>query len=111
MNLFDDLQRGAFGVVTHTMGYAASWAPSAGGAVKTATVLFKDASQTARLLQIEYDPKRAIIEYFDDQLTGLKTAVNLKRDEEIIVNGIAYGVNEIKADADGKTLIAHLELL
>jgi len=111
MNLFDNLQRTAFGVVTHTMGYAASWTPSAGGAVKTATVLFKDASQTARLLQIEYDPKLAIIEYFDTDLPGLKVSVNSKNDEIIVVNGIEYGVNEIKADADGKTLIAKLELI
>ncbi len=111
MNLFDDLQRGAFGVVTHTMGYAASWQPTAGGAVQTATVLFKDASQTARVLQIEYDPKRAMIEYYDGHFNGLKASVNAKNDEVIMVNGVQYGVNAITADADGKTYIAHLELI
>jgi hypothetical protein len=111
MNLFDDLQQNAFGIVVNTMGYPASWTPSAGGELQTATVLFNDASQTAKLLDVEYDPQRAMIEYYKGFFTGLKASVDAKNDEIIIVNGIPYGVNEIRAKYDGKTYFAHLQLL
>ena len=111
MNLFDGLQRTAFAIVENTMGYPASWQPSSGGAVQTATVLFKDASETAKLLQVEYDPRRAMIEYFIDYFPGLKVSVNNKNDEIVFVNGLEYGVDEVTADADGKTLFAKLKLI
>lgn len=111
MNLFDGMQKTAFAVVATTMGYQAVWTTSAGGLQQTATVLFKDASQTAKLLEIEYDPQRAMIEYFDTDLTGLKAAVDAKTDEFIFVNGVQYGINEIRAKWDGKTMHAHLQLI
>lgn len=109
-NLFDGLQKSTFAVVTNTMGYSASWTPGAGGAAQTATVLFKDASETAKLLQIEYDPNRAMMEYYNTDFIGLKASVNAKNDEIVIVNGISYGVNEIRAEFDGKTIVAQLQL-
>lgn len=109
MNLFDGVQQNAFAIVTNTMGYSASWTPAAGGAVQTAIVLFKDASETAKLLQIEYDPRRAMMEYFITDFVGLKESVNIKTDEFVTVNGIRYGVNEVKADFDGKTIVAQLQ--
>jgi hypothetical protein len=108
VNLFDGLERAAFSTVTATMGYPATWQPSAGGPVLSAPVLFKDASKTAQLLDISYDPRKAMIEYFIDYFPGLKASVNNKVDELIIVNGIGYGVDEVTAKDDGKTLVAKL---
>jgi hypothetical protein len=110
-NLFDGLAQTTFGIVAKTMGYEVSWLPLAGGAAQTATVLFKDASETAKLLQVDYDPQRAMMEYFDADLVGLKASVDAKNDEIVIVNGISYGVNEIRADFDGKTMVAQLQAI
>lgn len=111
-NIFDGIQQTAFGIVANTMGYTASWTPAAGGsATQTATVLFKDASETCKLLQIEYDPRRAMMEYFVTGLIGLKTSVNNKVNEIVTVNGISYGVNEVKAAFDGQTIIAQLQTI
>lgn len=112
-NLFDGLQDTAFAIVTNTMGYTATWVPSSGlipGGL-TAQVLFKDATEMARLLQIEYDPQRAMIEYTINDLPGLKASVDLKTDELVVINGIQYGVEKVRALADGKTLAADLQLI
>jgi hypothetical protein len=101
-NLFDGYQRTA---------YTATWLPSAGGSQQTAIVLFKDASETAKILEIEYDPQRAMIEYFITDFTELKTSVDAKNNEFITINDVRYGVNEIRAKYDGKTFFAHLQLV
>jgi hypothetical protein len=110
-NLFDRLQQNAFGVVARSMGYTAFWTPSSGGELQTATVLFNDASQMAKLLEVQYDPQRAMIEYYIGSFDGLKISVDAKNDETVIVNGIPYGVNEVRAKYDGKTYSAYLQLL
>lgn len=110
-NLFDSIQDTAFGIVSNTMGYNATWVPSNNAPAQNARILFKDASQTAKLLQIEYDPARAIIEYKIGDFTGLKELVDSKSDEMITVSGITYGVNAIEAKYDGKTFYAHLQVI
>lgn len=109
MNLFDGIRQTAFSVVTTTMGYPVSWQPLAGGPPLTAQVLFNDASETARLLEIEYDPQRAMMEYQQGDLAGLKASVDVKNDEIVIINGVSFGVNEIRAKFDGNTYIAQLQ--
>lgn len=79
--------------------------------MQTAVVLFKDADETAQLLQVEYDPQAAMIEYFEGSLIGLKESVDNRNDEIITVNGIQYGVHKVRAKYDGKTFFADLELI
>lgn len=111
MGLFDHLQHTAFKVVSQTMGYSASWQPLAGGALKTAVVLFKDATQTAKLLDQPFDPKLHLAEYQQGDFSGLFEAVNNGAEEQIKVNGINYGVLDVTSKFDGKTYIATLALL
>jgi hypothetical protein len=112
MNFFDDLQHTAFSIVADTMGYIATWTPSAGNtSTLTAQVLFKDPSETARALEIEYDPQRAMMEYQLGDLEGLKVSVDAKTNETIFIDNVPYGVNKIKALADGKTFRADLQII
>lgn len=109
-NIFDALQDAAFNIVTNTMGYTASWTPSSGNPL-IANVLFKDATQSAKLLDQIFDPKFCIAEYKYGDFTGLKEAADRGNEEIIIINGITYGVLKVESDYDGKTLKAHLKLL
>ncbi len=111
MSLFDAIQSNLHNAVNNTFGVTAAWNPSNGGDEKTAIVLFKDASETARMLGIEYDPQRPMIEYKIGDLTGLKESVNDKNDEILTINGIEYGVNDVKAKHDGKTFFADLQVI
>lgn len=110
MNLFDGLQDTAFNVVTTSMGYPASWQPPT-GELQTANVLYKDPSQTARLLDQEYDAENCMIEYKRSEFIGLKSLVDSKAEPTILVNGIEYGVMEVNPKFDGNTMIANLKRL
>jgi hypothetical protein len=107
-NLFDSIQASVFSVVSGTMGYTASWVPSNNAPEQTARILFKDASETSKVLQMEYDPQRAIMEYYRGSFEGLKSAVDGRDDEYISVSGIKYVVDDIEVKSDGKTFFAHL---
>lgn len=107
-NLFDGIQHKAFTIVSNTMGYNATWTPSNNNTSLTARVLFKDATETAKLLQIEYDPERAIIEYFEGSFTGLKPLVDAKSDEMVTISNVQYVVDEVEIKEDGKTYLAHM---
>jgi hypothetical protein len=109
-NIFDGLQETAFNIVTNTMGYPATWQPST-GELKTANVLFKDATQTAKLLELPYDPKNSMIEYKQGDFNGLKEAVDSGKEPVIEVNGIQYGVMEINTKYDGKTIVANITVI
>lgn len=110
MNIFDGLQDSVFRVVTNTMGYTVSWQPST-GQVQSAIVLFSDATQTAKILDVPYSPKNCLIEYKRGDLNGLKEAADAGREEIISMNGSDYGVLEVSSKFDGKTMVAHLTLL
>jgi hypothetical protein len=110
MNLFDSLQESAFSIVTNTMGYTASWQLSIGEA-KLARVLFKDATETAKILDQVYSPKNCMIEYKQGDFPGLKEAADSGSEEMITINGLQYGVLEVNSEFDGKTLLAYLTKL
>ena len=107
-NFFDGIQKQAFTIVSNTMGYNAVWVPSNSEVSQTARILFKDATETAKLLQIEYDPERAIMEYYVGSFTGLKPLVDAKSDEYLTISTIQYLVDDIEVKEDGKTFLAHI---
>jgi len=107
VNLFDGLQDTMLNVVTNTMGYLSTWQPSI-GQLQTATVLYKDASQTAKILDQEYDPRNCMIEYKSFDFVGLRDLVDAGNEIRITVNGLEYGVMKITSKYDGKTMIAQL---
>jgi hypothetical protein len=107
-NLFDSIQASVFSVVSGTMGYTAFWMPSNNAPEQTARVLLKDASETAKVLQMEYDPQRAIMEYYRGSLEGLKQSVDARYDEYLQISGVRYIVDDIEIKNDGKTFFAHL---
>lgn len=107
-NLFDGLQKTAFAVVSNTIGYNGSWTPSNDNLSQTARILFKDATETAKLLQIEYDPERAIMEYYIGSFAGLKPMVDAKSDEFVTISNVRYFVDSVEIKEDGKTFLAHI---
>lgn len=111
-NPFDAMQNTVFKTVQRTMGYPATWAPQAGGDTITATVLFKDATERAKILDVEYDPRKVIAEFQTGDLDALVTAVRSSKSEEVlIVNGQSYGVLQIISRYDGKTYYAEMQQL
>lgn len=106
-NLFDGLQDTMFNTVTKTFGYQATWQPSSGD-LQLADVLYKDATQTAKLLDQEYDPRNCMIEYKESDFVGLKSLVDASHEIKIKVNELDYGVMKITSKYDGKTMIALL---
>lgn len=107
-NLFDDIQGSAFKVVTNTMGYDATWTPTAGGPEQTARVLFKDPTERAEMLNVDYDPGISMMEYYVGSFENLKPAVDAKNDEIVTINGDQYGVQTARKKYDGKTFYAEL---
>ena len=111
-NIFDSMQKTAFKTVQKTMGYPATWTPSAGGEEQTAIVLFKDATARAKLLEVEYDPRLILIEWQLGDFDNLVKAVRKQGSEEIIkVNDQQFGVLQIISKYDGKTYVAEVEQL
>lgn len=110
MNLFDQLQQSTFNVVTNTMGYAAVWIPSVGGAAKTAQVLYNGPSDNEKVLDATFSPDTAFMEYKKGDLDGLKEATDNNNFESIQITGIGkFVVKSFDLKYDGKTLKAWLE--
>ncbi len=123
-NPFDALQNAVFDVVVNTMGYPAEWVPNFseftdelseefGPEKKTATVLYKDATEQEKLSNVEYGIDRCVMEYKRGQFDGLKESVNKGNTESvsIIISGSAlqFNVRSISTKFDGKTYQAILE--
>lgn len=109
-NLFDNLQKTVFKKVQKTMGYPATWQPSAGGLTVSATVLFKDATKRAKLLNADYEPNKVLIEFQQGDFDALVELVrNTNAEEIVVVNGVQYGVLQITSVYDGKSYYAELE--
>lgn len=107
--MFDTLQDTLFNTVNTTMGYPASWTPSAGGAAITATVLYNGPTEKEKLFDAEYNPDKITIEYKKGDLTGLKEAVDAGDAETITVTPHGnFSIKSIETKWDGKTIIAHL---
>ncbi len=108
-NLFDDLQDGAFDIVTNTMGYDATWTPSEGGDEQTARVLINNPTESKKMSIAEYDPYRWDMEYKKSDFLGLKDAVDKNNVEIVTINGADYYIRQVIAKWDGKTMVAAME--
>ena len=111
MSLFDDIQNSVFDAITNTFGDNAEWVPSNSSSAQTAKVLFKDPSETAKILDVPYSPAKSMIEYKKGDFPELKSLVDHNSEETITVNGSSYGVLQVLTKYDGKTMIAHLQIL
>lgn len=108
-NMFTSLQDVLLNTVNNTMGDAASWIPSAGGAAITATVLYNGPTEKEKLLDANYNPDKITIEYKVGDLPGLKEAVDTGDVETITVTPYGnFSIKSIETKWDGKTIIAHL---
>jgi len=110
-NLFDIVQRAAWGVVTNTMGYDATWQPADGSDEQTARVLLKEPTKEYELSGVDYTPHTFIMEYQRPDLAELFNSVAQGIIEQVTVDGAAYYVRHIAAIDDGKNYRAVLQKL
>lgn len=111
MNLFDSIQDTAFHIVTNTFGESASWMPSNGGIIITGSILFKDATETAKILDKPYSPTNCMMEYHKGDFDGLFELTGSGSDELVTINTLEYGVLKVTSKWDGKTYFAELQQL
>lgn len=115
-NIFDTMQDAAFDVVTSTMGYDATWTPSAGGPQQTARVLLKKPTEKRSYENetIDFEPNAYMVEYKEGDFPTLKSIVDAIAEatsaEVMNVNGIDYYVKSLPQKWDGKTNVAKLIL-
>ena len=112
-NLFDQLQDNTFDKVTNTMGYPASWQPTAGGPVQTAEVLYNDSTEKYELSNIDFDPLQWRMEYRSGFFTSLKDSVDTNTTETVTITlpqgNTDFYVRKVDTKFDGKTFIAYLQ--
>ena len=111
MNLFDGIQDALFNIVSNTFGDVAIWMPSTGSITITGAVLFKDATETAKILDQPYSPKNCMVEYKNGDFNQLFELAALGSEEIISINGQQYGVLKVTSKFDGKTFTAAIQLL
>jgi hypothetical protein len=116
MAQFDTLQDNLFKQVKTTMGYVASWQPSVGGDLQTATVLYNGPTEKEKLFSVDYDPDKLVMEYQDIDFIGLKLAVDTDPDAEQVIITLSSGdvifkVKAVSRKWDGKTFEAHLKAI
>ncbi len=109
MNLFDTLQQNTFNVVKNTMGYDASWTPTAGGDSITAKVLLNQPTKDETVSDIDYDALHPSVEYFEADLPGLYESVSDNINEVITINGNNFNCYHAIKKYDGKTIIIDLK--
>lgn len=123
-NLFDALQDAVFNVVAETMGYPAEWLPNYGEfsdelseefgpELKTAIVLYKDATASETLSTVDYNIERYMMEYKRGQFPGLKESVSKGNIESVSITisetVLSFNIRMITTKFDGKTYQAILE--
>lgn len=108
-NLFDNIQKAAFGIVTTTMGYDASWSPSVGSEMQEARVLLKEPTREEELLGIDYSPVVWITEWHYPDFAGLFEATRNGKVERITIGADTYRVRAVTTIYDGKTYKAVLQ--
>lgn len=112
-NLFDSLQDNAFDAAANTMGYPATWQPTAGGAAKTATVLYNDNTEKYQLSNMDFKPERWSMQYRYPLLQGLKESTDENTDETVTIalpaGNVQFLVRRVETEFDGKTFIAYLQ--
>lgn len=112
MNIFDSLKANVFGIVTHTMGYYATWVSSESGISYTARIGFKDPSEKEYLAGLEdYDPNAPYLDYFVGYFPGLKESSDAGNPEYVEVEGKGFFVVlKVVTKVDGDTYIAKLQI-
>ena len=110
-NLFDNIQKAAFGTVADTFGYDAVWVPSDLSGSQTARVLLKEPTKQEELGDVDYSPYTYIAEYHSPNFEGLKELVDNNETEKLTINNIEYYVRKVDALWDGKTFRAILQKL
>ena len=116
MPVFDSLQDNLFTQVKTTMGYSASWQPSAGGGLQIAIVLYNGPTEKEKIFSVDYDPDKLKMEYQDTDFIQLKDAVDTDPDAEkvfITISGteVPFKIKSIKRLWDGKTFEAQLKAI
>ena len=112
-NIFDGIQKAAFAVVANTFGYPATWQPAEGGALKTAVVLYKDATEKTGLSDVDFNVDRYVMEYQRTDFDGLKQSVSNGGNEKVIIETVTgvfreFYIRRIETKYDGKTVLAIL---
>jgi len=114
-NPFDGLSDRVFDACEKTMGYNASWTPSQGGSTQTARVLFKEPTQDEEIGEYadSYIQRTFFMEYWDDDFTGLETAVNNDVRETVTIsfNGgdRTFYIRAVHRKYDGRNFKARIE--
>lgn len=111
MSLFDGIQDNVFNIVNKTFGDYATWIPTISREKITGGILFKDATETYKILDQPYSPKNCIMEYKKGDFVGLFESVSRGSEEIVTIKNIEYGVMKVISKYDGKTFIAELQLL
>lgn len=116
MNPFDSIQATAFKTVASTFGYAATWTPSQGGEQKSATVLYKDATEKHGLSNVDFESERYQMEFQKGDFDGMKEAVAAGENERVFIqttetDNLQFVVQRTETKFDGKTIIAFLRPL
>lgn len=108
---FDRLQKACFRAAQKTFGYLnASWQKSGVDPI-FCDVLFKDPTETQKLLGVEYEPNTYIMEYLRGEFPGLLELVRAKKNQIILIDGIEYSTKFAETAYDGKTIRVHLNIL
>jgi len=116
-NIFDSLKTKAFDVITHVMGYDATWVSSESEISFTAKVGYKDPSEKQELSGIDsWNPDQPFMEYRKGFFPGLKESVDTGNSEFVTIsqhneplNILGYfAVSEVKTKYDGDTFVARL---
>lgn len=115
-NNFDKMARRTFKGVSRTMGYDATWTPSAGGDENSARVLKKDPSELINLGTddssynfFRFNPTESFCEYMDPDFPGLFELVQEGSDERISIEGDEYFIRSIMKAHDGRCFYVKIQ--
>lgn len=97
------------------MGYTATWTPSAGGDIQTATILFKTPTDIQKEGEIKYSPFSYVMEYKSLDFVALKASVDANNDEYVFITDpdnviTSYYVKQCNFKWDGATVEAILSI-
>jgi hypothetical protein len=109
MTLFNRYQRPLWKTVETVMGDVATWQPSIGGLLQTATILFNEPSETQERQHFDYEPLRPKMEWRVGQFEGLAEATRAGAVEVVSIRGRTFAVAPAKLKHDGATYEAELE--
>jgi hypothetical protein len=111
MTLFNRYQRPLWKTVETVMGEPATWLPSQGGQLQTATILFNEPTAPVQIESFEFNPPQWEMEYRQTQFVGLFEAVREGRVETVTIQSRQFAVREVQRKFDGLTFQAKLQEL